>query len=56
MTYPLLNFNGTAVEVLEWICNFIPRFTAYGMIYPCWNKSYSLLIKGVPGGKDIGLR
>ena len=27
ITYPSLNFNGTTVEVWEWISNFIPHFT-----------------------------
>ena len=24
ITYPFLNFNGTTIDVLEWISNFIP--------------------------------
>ena len=27
ITYPSSNFNGATVEVLEWISNFVPRFT-----------------------------
>ena len=27
ITYPFPNFNGTTVEVWEWISNFIPYFT-----------------------------
>ena len=34
--YPFRNFNGTAVEVLEWISNFIPHFTVHVINYPCW--------------------
>ena len=26
ITYPFLNFNGTTIEVYEWISNFIPHF------------------------------
>ena len=27
ITYPFLNFNGTTVEVYEWISNFIPHIS-----------------------------
>ena len=37
ITYPLSNFNGTIVEVWEWICNFIAHFTRHMIIYPCWD-------------------
>ena len=34
ITYPFPNFNGTTVEVWEWITNFIPHFTEHVIIYP----------------------
>ena len=42
ITYPIPNFNGAAVEVWEWISNFIPHFTGHLITYPCWD----LLVKG----------
>ena len=35
-TYPFPNFNGTTVEVWEWISNFIAHFTGHVITYPCW--------------------
>ena len=39
-TYPLSNFNGAAVEVWEWISNFIPHFLGHVITctYPCWDQ------------------
>ena len=37
ITYPFLNFNGTTVEVWEWISNFIPCFIMDVITYPCWD-------------------
>ena len=37
ITYPFSNFSGAAVEVWEWINNFILHFTQYVVIYPCWD-------------------
>ena len=34
MTYPFPNFNGEAVEVWEWISNFIPHFARYVITFP----------------------
>ena len=34
--YPFPNFNGTAIEVWEWISNFIPHFAMDVIAYPCW--------------------
>ena len=48
ITYPFRNFNGTTVEVGEWISNLIPHFIV-DMIYPCWDLSESMLINGAPG-------
>ena len=42
--YPFPNFNGVAVEVWEWISNFIPHFTRV-ITYPYWVLSQSMLIK-----------
>ena len=42
-------FNGITVEVCEWISNFIPHFIMGVITYPCWNKSYTSLVKGPPG-------
>ena len=33
ITYPLPNFNGTTVEVWEWISNFIPHFPVHVITY-----------------------
>ena len=35
--YPLLNLNGAAVEVKEWISNSIPHITWHVITYPCWD-------------------
>ena len=35
ITYPFPNFNGAAVEVWEWLSNFIPHFTRYVITYSC---------------------
>ena len=39
ITYPFLNFNGTSVEVLEWINNFTSHFIMGVITYPAWNQS-----------------
>ena len=39
MTHPFPNFNGTTVEVWEWISNFIPHFTGHEICYLCWDFS-----------------
>ena len=47
ITYnPFANFNSYSVEVLKWISNFISHFTGNVIIYPCWDKSQSVLVKG----------
>ena len=43
--------NGATVEVWECINNYIPQFAGHGISYPCWDSSYSMLVKGVPRGK-----
>ena len=35
-TYSFPNFNGSAVEVWEWISNLIPHFTGNLIAYPCY--------------------
>ena len=35
ITYPFPNFNGTTIEVWEWISNSIPHFMIYVIAYPC---------------------
>ena len=37
ITYPFPNFNGTTVEVWEWISNFIPYFIGHVFTYRCWD-------------------
>ena len=49
ITYPFPNFNGRNIEVWEWISNIIHPFTWHVITYPSWNKSSSVLVKGVPG-------
>ena len=49
ITYPFLNFNGCTVEVEEWIGYFTPHFIMDGITYPCWDLSWTMLVKGVPG-------
>ena len=34
ITYQFQNFNDAAIEVWEWISNFIPQFTRYVITYP----------------------
>ena len=37
ISYPFLKFNGAAVEVYEWVSNFIPHFAGQVITYPCWD-------------------
>ena len=39
ISYPFPNFNGTTVEVWEWIRNFSPYFTGHVITDPCWDWS-----------------
>ena len=48
ITHPFPNFNGSTVDILEWISNFIPHFLMDVITYPCWDES--MLIKRVTGG------
>ena len=40
------NVSSAAIEVWEWMSNFIPHFTGYLITYPCgiegWSMSYNL--------------
>ena len=44
-----LLLHGCTVEVWEWISNFIPHLKVDVITYPCWDYTYSMLVKGVPG-------
>ena len=35
MTHPFLNFNGAAVDVWEWLRDFIPHAPGYVITYQC---------------------
>ena len=37
IAYKFLNFNGSTVEVKEWISSFIPYFTVHVITYICWD-------------------
>ena len=49
ITYPFPNFNGTPIEVWEWISNFIPCFVIDVITYPCRDQSWSIPVKEAPG-------
>ena len=34
--YPFPNLTGAAIEVWEWISNFIPNCAEHVITYPCW--------------------
>ena len=34
---PFPNVNGAAIEIWEWIGNFIPHIKMGTIIYPCWD-------------------
>ena len=36
--YQFPNFNGAAIEVWEWISNFIPHFIGHVISYPWWDS------------------
>ena len=46
ITYPYRNFSGCTVDVWERISNFIGQTTMNVITYPCWDWSYSKLVKG----------
>ena len=37
ISYPFSNFNGSTVEVWEWICNFTPHYIMDVITNPCWD-------------------
>ena len=49
ITCPFPNVNSEAIEVWEWISNFIPNFTGCVIIYPCHDLSQSMLVEGALG-------
>ena len=49
ITYPFPNFNGCKIEVWDWKTNSIPHFIIDVITHPCWNLSWSMLVKGVTG-------
>ena len=49
IAYPFLNFNGSNVEVYEWISNFIPQFMMDVITYPCMDWNQTMLVKGATG-------
>ena len=48
ITFLFPDFNGTTVEVWEWISNFIPHFTRHVITYPCLDWSSPILVRRVP--------
>ena len=42
------NFNGCTVEVWDRISEFISYFIMVIITYPCWDKLYTMLVKGTP--------
>ena len=47
--YPFLNFDAAAVEVWKIISKSTPHFRMDVITYPCWDQSYSALVKGIQG-------
>ena len=43
------NFNGSTVELWEWVTNFNPQIIVNVITYPCWDSSYSILVQGLLG-------
>ena len=53
ITYPFLNFNGCTDEVKECISNFILHFIIDMITYPCWDQSYTILVKRDTGDEPV---
>ena len=34
---PIVHFNGAAVELWEWITDFVSHFNCHVITYPCWD-------------------
>ena len=47
--YPFPNFSDAAVEVWEWISDFISHFNGRVITYPRWDLSKTMLVKRAPG-------
>ena len=47
------NFNGCAVEVWEWVSNFILHFIMDVTTHLCWDLSQSTLVKVAPGIEEL---
>ena len=43
--------NGAAVEVFEWISNFIPQLIGHVITYLCWDLSQTMALEGVTDDK-----
>ena len=48
VTYPFANFNGTTVEVWEWISNILLHFIMDVITYPCWDQKLKNIRKRGP--------
>ena len=55
ISYPFTTLNGATVEVCDLISNFIPHFIRRKITYPCWDLSYTMLVKAVPGWSNYAL-
>ena len=44
--YPFQNLNGSAIDVKEWISNFILHILMDIITYPCRYQSWTMLAKG----------
>ena len=53
ITYPFPNSNGCTVEVFVKISNFISHFMMDAITLPCWDYSYFMLVKRVPGVQKV---
>ena len=49
ITYPFPNFNGTTVEVCEWMGNYVRLFTGHVITYACWDSGLFILVYGTFG-------
>ena len=46
--YLFPNSHGCTVDVWDWISSFIPHFIMDLITYPCWGKSWTMLLKSAP--------
>ena len=54
IAYPFENFNGTTIEIWEWISNLFHFFNGYMITYPCWASEW-LSLTAFLGTVDIGV-